>query len=92
MKRLMIKNKKVLYLVMDMLEYLSYQSELPFFSQISTKDFLLRISSLLQSKDLDEVVCRPSIVGHSEGALCYQMLGRIIQTTSRFAPNVLSVL
>lgn len=74
MKRLMIKNKKVLYLVMDMLEYLSYQSELPFFSQVSTKDFLLRISSLLQSKDLDEVVRMSLMLGGSEGVVCYQVL------------------
>lgn len=52
----MIKNKKVLYLTMDMLEYLSYQTELSFYSQISTKDFLMIVSRLLQSKDIDPAV------------------------------------
>lgn len=59
-KRLMIKNKKVLFLMMDLLEYLSYQTELSFYSQVATKDFLLRISGLLQSKDLDPAVQHPN--------------------------------
>jgi len=52
----MIKNRKVLFLTMDMLEYLGYHTELSFYSQIATKDFLLRLSGLLQAKDLDEAV------------------------------------
>jgi hypothetical protein len=49
----MIKNKKVIFLILDLLEYVSYQTELSFFMQIATKDFLLKISGLLQAKDLD---------------------------------------
>lgn len=52
----MIKNKKVLFLTLDLLEYLSYQTELSFYSQVATKDFLMRVSGLLQSKDLDPAV------------------------------------
>lgn len=52
----MIKNRKVLFLTMDLLEYIAYQTELSFYSQVATKDFLLRLSGLLQSKDLDEAV------------------------------------
>ena len=55
-KRLAIKNKKVQYLALDLVEYLSYQTELAFYSQIATKDFLMRISVLIQSKDLDPLV------------------------------------
>ena len=57
-KRLMIKNRKVLFLTMDMLEYIGYQTELTFYSQVATKDFLLRLSGLLQAKDLNEAVMR----------------------------------
>lgn len=55
-KRLSIKNTRVLYYCFDLLEYLSYRCELALYSQISTKEFLLKLSALLMSQDIDEVV------------------------------------
>ena len=47
----MIKNDKVTLLTIDLIEYLMYVTELPFWSQICTKQFLMKISQILQSKD-----------------------------------------
>lgn len=55
-KRLSIKNKKVLFLCFDLLEYLSYRCELALYSQISSKEFLLKISGLLMAQDIDASV------------------------------------
>lgn len=55
-KRLSIKNKKVLFFCFDLLEYLSYRCELALYSQISSKEFLLKISGLLMAQDIDASV------------------------------------
>lgn len=55
-KRLIVKNKKVLYYCFDLLEFLSYRCELALFSQISSKEFLLKISGLLMNQEIDPVV------------------------------------
>jgi hypothetical protein len=55
-KRLSIKSKKVLFFCFDLLEYLSFRCELALYSQISTKEFLLKISGLLMAQDLDPSV------------------------------------
>ena len=47
----MIKNDKVTLLTIDLLEYIMYVTELPFWMQLCTKEFLLKISQILQSKD-----------------------------------------
>lgn len=49
-KRLIVKNRKVLYYCFDLLEFLSYRCELALFSQISSKEFLLKISGLLMNQ------------------------------------------
>lgn len=55
-KRLMIKNGKVFYLTLDLLEMATFVCGLPFHTQIATKDFLMVISNLLFLKQLPEDV------------------------------------
>jgi hypothetical protein len=55
-KRLSIRNTKVLFYCFDLLEYLSYRCELALYSQISTKEFLLKISGILMGEGLDTAV------------------------------------
>ena len=55
-RRLSIKNKRVLYYCLDLLEYLTFYCELSLYSQISTKEFLLKLSTLLMSQDIDKAV------------------------------------
>ena len=47
----MIKNDKVTFLTIDLLEYIMYVTELPFWTQLCTKEFLMKISQILQSKE-----------------------------------------
>ena len=47
----MIKNDKVTYLAIDLMEYIMYNTELPFWNQLCTNEFLLKLSQILQSKD-----------------------------------------
>lgn len=75
-KRMVLKNKNVLVNVFTLLEFLAYNCELSLFTQISTKEFLFKISGLLMNKDIDTAVilishrskiksCRQSIVGNN---------------------------
>jgi hypothetical protein len=48
------KNKKVLINVFNLLEYLGYECELSLYSQISTKEFLFKISGMLTNKEIDQ--------------------------------------
>ncbi len=48
-----LKNKRVLINVFVLLEFLVYECELSLYSQISTKEFLLKISGLLMNKDIE---------------------------------------
>ena len=50
------KSKKVLFITFDLLEYLSYHLELPFFSQIATKEFLFKISGLLMNRETEPMM------------------------------------
>ena len=51
-----LKNKKVLLNIFSLLEFLAYNCELSLYSQISTKDFLFKISGILMNKDVDPAV------------------------------------
>lgn len=62
----MIKNDKVTFLTIDLIEYLMYETELPFWSQICTKEFLMKMSQILQSKDQTSPVFRLLLRSASE--------------------------
>jgi hypothetical protein len=51
---MVLKNKKVLINVFTLLEYLAYECELSLYSQISTKEFLFKISGMLTNKEIDQ--------------------------------------
>lgn len=53
---MVLKNKNVLLNIFNLLEYLAYVCELSLYSQISTKEFLFKISGLLMNKDIDPAV------------------------------------
>lgn len=46
----------MLFYCFDLLEFLSYRCELALYSQISTKEFLIKTSSLLTNQDIDPSV------------------------------------
>lgn len=48
-----LKNKRVLINVFTLLEYLGYECELSFYSQVCVKEFLFKISGLLMNKEVD---------------------------------------
>jgi hypothetical protein len=53
-KRLVIKNGKVFFLTLELLEMSTYACGLPFHNQIATKDFLMQINNLIFLKDLPQ--------------------------------------
>ena len=55
-KRLVIKNGKVFFLTLELLEMSTYACGLPFHNQIATKDFLMQINNLIFLKDLPQDV------------------------------------
>lgn len=55
-KRLFIKNGKVFFLTLELLEMATYVCGLPFHTQIATKDFLMLVSNLIFLKDLPQDV------------------------------------
>lgn len=55
-KRLIIKQKKVLFYCFDLLEFLSFRCEQALYMQICTKEFLLKVSGLLMNKEIDPTV------------------------------------
>ena len=55
-KRLVIKNGKVFFLTLELLEMATFVCGLPFHTQIATKDFLMQISNLIFLKDLPQDV------------------------------------
>jgi hypothetical protein len=53
---MVLKNTRVLINIFTLLEYLAYECELSLYSQISTKEFLFRISGLLMNKEITQEV------------------------------------
>lgn len=54
--KLMKRDKKVTLLCLELLEYLTYACEITLYNQIATKDFLLKMGTILKSHDLGEMV------------------------------------
>jgi len=52
----MKRDRKVTLLCLDLLEYLTYSCEITLYNQISSKDFLLKVGTILKSHDLGEEV------------------------------------
>lgn len=55
-KRIVARNPKIQILTLDLLDYLVSQLSLPFHTQIASKDFLLTLSQLYKSRDVDNQV------------------------------------
>lgn len=51
-----LKNRQVILNIFTLLEFLAYECELSLYSQISTKEFLFKISGFLLSKDVEPEV------------------------------------
>ncbi len=57
-KRLAIKNGKVFFLSLELLEMATFVCGLPFHTQIATKDFLMVINNTLSFKQLPDEVTK----------------------------------
>lgn len=56
--KLMKRERKVTLLCLDLLEYLTYTCEITLYNQISSKDFLMKVGTILKSHDLGEDVIK----------------------------------
>ncbi len=55
-KKLQLKNGKVIWLQLELLEMATFLCELPLHTQIASKEFMMQINTLLNLKDLPQDV------------------------------------